>query len=146
MPPCRAEKKIIEELTHLFDALVYHPFLRLLNVQNVQLQIQDRINEVYDALMSLLHSYSLWWSGMKDIKQKYMLPTLRRIQNSPETLLEIREFEEYKEAAKAAIGRPDAPGMRPADERVIRELNLATSRKPTIPTKSRDRYRREHTV
>ncbi|KAK5189872.1 hypothetical protein LTR99_004145 [Exophiala xenobiotica] len=145
--PCRTEQKLLEELAHLFDAYVYHPFLELLAVEDVDRATEDRINELYDAVMSLLANYKIWCRGMIDIKETYMVPTRLAIRNSPKVMQEIMETEASKAAARAAIGTPEAPGMQPADERLIQELNLSISRRQwTIPPRNRRRYRREHTV
>ncbi|EXJ69621.1 uncharacterized protein A1O5_07657 [Cladophialophora psammophila CBS 110553] len=145
--PCRTEKMILEDLTHVFDSYVYHPFLQLLGIEDVDIDVQDAVNSLYDVLMSLLHNYALWMNGMRDIQVNHMRPLMRRIRTSPRILEEIVEAEHLGETVKASIGSPEAPGMQAADERVIQELGLSTSRRrAAIPARVRQRYRREHTV
>ncbi|KIX96340.1 uncharacterized protein Z520_08118 [Fonsecaea multimorphosa CBS 102226] len=145
--PCRTEQTMLEELAHVFDAYVYHPFLRLLGIEDVDIDVQEAINSLYDVLMTLLHDYAMWMSAMKDIAVNHMQPLMRTIRKCPQALEEIFKAESLGETVKASIGDSEAPGMQPADERVIRELNLSTSRRrPPIPPRSRQRYRREHTV
>lgn len=110
-PPSGTERKAFIYLTHLFDAYVYHPFLQLLDIYNVDLDIQNRINELYDAVMKNLYNYGQWWKGMKSIRHDYMLPLMRRIRGSQEILHGIKDFEKVKEAAKAVICNPEAPRM-----------------------------------
>lgn len=138
---------MVEELTYLFDIHVYHSFLQLLAVKDVNSVLQDRINELYNALMSLLSQYRLWWNGMKDIKEGYMLPTLRAIRRAPEVWRQVKNMEENISVARAAIERSQASGTQIADEDVVEALNLTGCRSQwAIPPKSKRRYRREHTV
>lgn len=84
---------------------------------------------------------------MKDLKRKHLQPLLTQIRESTEIRREIAADEFVKAMAKASIGRPEAPGIQPADERTIQELNVSTSRRyAPIPRSPRSRYRREHTV
>ena len=138
---------ILEELAHIFDAYVYSAFLELLVMEEVDTESEDAINGLYNVLMTLLHNYNKWITGMKGLKENHMQPFMRKIQTCPEILREIAEAEFVKMMAKASIGSPEAPGMQPADERTIQELNLSTSRRyAPIPRRARSRYRREHTV
>ncbi len=138
---------MLEELTHIFDAYVYNPYLELLALEEVEGDIQDAINETYDGLMTLLHNYNMWTKGMKDVKENHVQPLMRRMRQTPEVMREIAESEFDKIMAQASIGSPEGPGMQPADERTIQELNLSTSRRyAPIPRRARSRYRREHTV
>ncbi|KAJ9603103.1 hypothetical protein H2200_012398 [Cladophialophora chaetospira] len=127
--PCRTEKSMLEELTHIFDAYVYHSFLELLALGQVDAEIEDAINGLYDVLMTLLHNYNRWMTAMQDLKQNHMQPYMKKIRKSPEIRRDIAEAEFVKMMAKASIGSPEAPGMQPADERTIQELNLSTSRR-----------------
>lgn len=137
---------ILEDLTHIFDSYVYHPFLQLLRRADIDVEIQDQLNQLYDALMTLLHNYNLWWEGMGTIRKHYMLPLMRRILDSPETLRENAEFEQVIEAAKTKIGSVEEPGIPTADERTILELNSSASRRHmAVPPRARNRYQREHT-
>jgi hypothetical protein len=105
------------------------------------------MNSLYDVLMTLLHKYNIWMKGMNDLRENHMQPVMRRIRESSETLRDIAEAEFVKAMAEAWIGRPEAPGMQPADERTIQELKLSTGRRRApIPRRARSRYRREHTV
>jgi hypothetical protein len=109
--------------------------------------IQTGIDQVYDILMTLLHTYNMWLKGMKMLKEQHMLPLLSRINSSLEVRQQIRTSESAIELAKAQSGSPEAPGMSPADERTTQELNLSTSRRcAPMPRRVRSRYRREHTV
>jgi hypothetical protein len=145
--PCRTERGLLEESTHIFDAYIYHPFLKLLGSEAIDVEMEDIINELYDTLMSLLHFYTEWMTGLVDLKGKLMQPVLERIRKSPEVVQEIAEAELVQAMAKASIGSSEAPGMQPADERTIQELNLSTSRqKVRFLRRVRSRYRREHTV
>ncbi|OCT48050.1 hypothetical protein CLCR_04214 [Cladophialophora carrionii] len=145
--PCRTEKTFLEELTHVFDAYVYNSFLELLTLEKVDTDVQDAMNRLYDVLMSLLHNYNIWMKEMRDLRENHMHPIMRRIRACPEILRDIAEAESVKAVAEASIGSPEAPGMQPADERTIQELNLSTSRRRApIPRRMRSRYRREHTV
>ncbi|KIW62292.1 hypothetical protein PV04_10476 [Phialophora macrospora] len=145
--PCRTEQNILGKLTHIFDAYVYNSFLELLALEKVDIDVQDAMNGLYDVLMALLHNYNIWMRGMKDLRENHMQPVMRRIRACPEILRDIAEAEFVKAMAEASIGRPEAPGMQPADERTIQELNLSTSRRRApIPHRVRSRYRREHTV
>ena len=145
--PCRAEKDLLEEITHLFDAYVYNCFLELCSLGEIDGEIEDAINVAYDILMTLLRNYSMWMEGMKNLKENHLQPLLRRIKVSPETLRGIAEAEFVKAMAKASIESSEAPGMQPADERTIQELNLSTrSRHGLLPRRATSRYRREHTV
>ena len=126
---------------------MYNPFLELLSLDEVDVELEGAIHEVYDILMTLLHKYTLWMRGMKNLKEYYMQPLLKRIKNSPENRRDLAEDEFVKAMAKASIGSLEGPGMQPADERTIQELNLSTSRRHApIPRRVRSRYRREHTV
>ncbi|KIW74359.1 hypothetical protein Z517_12299 [Fonsecaea pedrosoi CBS 271.37] len=145
--PCRTEQTMLEDLTHVFDSYVYHPFLQLLGIERVDIDVQVAVNGLYDVLMTLLHHYAVWMNEMKDITVNYMRPLMRRIRRSPQILGTISEAEELGEAVKASIGDSEAPGMQPHNERVIQELNLSVSRRRrVVPPRVRQRYRREHTV
>src|ERR1700742_866686 len=98
----------------MFDAYVYSSFLALLALGEVDGGIQDAMSRVYDVLMTLLHSYNLWMSGMKSLRESHMQPLMRRIRKSPETLREIAEAEFVKAMAQASIRSPGAPGIQPA--------------------------------
>ena len=138
---------MLEELLHVFDAYVYHPFLELSTLNEIDSEIEAGLNELYDTLMGLFHNYNLWMRAMEDLKDNHVHLILRRIRRSPEVLREIAEAGFAKAMATASIGRPEGPGMQPADERTVQELNLSTSRRlAPIPRRVRSRYRREHTV
>ncbi|KIW22327.1 uncharacterized protein PV07_12224 [Cladophialophora immunda] len=145
--PCRTEQTMLEDLTHIFDCYVYHPFLQLLGMEDVDSDVQEAVNGLYDTLMTLLHLYARWMNTMKDIRVDHMRPLMRRIRRSPQVLEEIFEAEHLGEIVKASMGDSEAPGMQPADERVIQELNLSIGRRrAAIPPRAGRRYRREHTV
>jgi hypothetical protein len=144
--PCPTERKMLEHLTQLFDAYVYNNFLELLRQGEVPVVVEVALNELYSIMMTLLHSYNVWVQGMLDIRQNYMKPLMDRIKNSPAILREIIALENAQEATKAAIGRPEGPGMQLADAHTIKELNLSSSRRPLLPPRLKSRYRREHTV
>lgn len=102
---------------------------------------------LYDAIMTLINNYNLWWKGMKDIRQNHMLPLMRRIRTSPDTIRKIAEMEHLTTAARAMIASSEAPGMQPADEGIVEELNRsADRRRMAIPPRTKQRYRRQHTV
>jgi hypothetical protein len=144
--PCPTERKMLEHLTQLFDAYVYNNFLELLHQGEVPVAVEVGLNNLYNIMMTLLHSYNVWVQGMLDIRQNYMKPLMNRIKDSPAILREIVEQESSQEAVKAAIGRPEEPDAPPVDKRTIKELNLISSRRPLLPPKLKSRYRREHTV
>lgn len=145
--PSRQEKDMLEHLTHIVDGYVYSPFLVLLSLEEVDVKIEDTINELYDTLMTLLHNYNVWMRKMREVKENYTQPLIRKIRKSPEILLEIAGAESIKKIAVDSIGSPDIPGTQPADERLIQELNLTTSRRRhPVPRRARSRFRREHTV
>ncbi|KAL2434723.1 hypothetical protein ABEF95_003956 [Exophiala dermatitidis] len=127
--PSASELKLSVHLAHLFDAYVYHPFIRLPDLSGIDLDIQARINDLYDGIMTLPHGYRRWCNAMKDIRHTYMLPLLRQMRESPVILQEIKDFEQAKSAALAVVGDPGAPGMRVIDETVIRYLEATASQR-----------------
>lgn len=145
--PSHHEKVLLEQLAHTFDAYVYSPFLVLLGLEELDVEIEDNINELYDTMMTLLHNYNVWMRDMRKLKENYTQPLIRKIRKSPEILLDIAEAENIKKITIASIGSPDIPGVQPADDRLIQELNLTTSRRRhPVPRRARSRFRREHTV
>ena len=96
----------------------------MLQLEDVDVDVQDRINILYDAVMTLLKNYQLWWNGMRDIRQNYMLPLVRKLQQSPDMLQEIVEARRLLEAVKASVARPRTPGMEPADSCILQGLSL----------------------
>jgi hypothetical protein len=143
--PCRTELVLLEHLTHIFDAHVYHPFLQRLHLRQWPRSIENALNMAYDVIMTLLHTYNQWCKAMKDIKQNHILPVFRCIQNSPEILQSIKDSEERQEAAKAAMRRENAPGTRPLDSTEMHLLEQATV-SSRLPPRTKDKFRREQTI
>ncbi|KAI1613433.1 hypothetical protein EDD36DRAFT_465557 [Exophiala viscosa] len=141
--PSRTEQRLLDELTYVFDACVYQQLV----AQDIDNSLQDRINELYDVLMSLLSKYTLWWNGMEDLTKGYMLPTLRAMRQAPDVLRQVTYMEQSISAARAAFGKSQASGMQNSENQVVEALNLTVYHtQMAIPPKSKRRYRREHTL
>ncbi|KAK4935278.1 hypothetical protein LTR10_023645 [Elasticomyces elasticus] len=145
--PSATEQRLLEELTYLFNTCVYQPFLQLLAVQDINDSLQNQINELYNALMSLLSKYTSWWNGMEELTKGFMVPTLRAMRHAPEVLRQVKNMEESISVARAAVERSRAHGMQVAEDSALEALNLTAHRTQwIIPPKSKRRYRREHTL
>ena len=70
--------------------------------------LEDTINALYDALMTLLSTYQKWLRTMRDFKLKYMTPIMRRIQDSPWIQREIEQMESTYEAAGETLSKLQA--------------------------------------
>lgn len=143
--PCRTELVLVEHLAHIFDAHVYHPFLLGTHLRQQPRSVENAVNLAYDSIMALLHKYKLWCNAMKDIKQNHIQPVLHCIQNSPEILQSIKDFEARQDAVKAVMRSDNAPGMQPLEPWAKLRLEQA-ARSKHIPPKTKDKFRREQTI
>lgn len=143
--PCRTERRLLEHMTHIFNAYVYHPFLQSQQLKKWNTAVEDVVNGLYDDFMTLLHVYNMWCNAMKDIRQNHMLPILRRIQKSPDTIHEIKISEQSQDALKDVMRKKNAPGTQDIDAKTIHLLEQTGSHRQ-IPARAKETYRREHTI
>jgi hypothetical protein len=158
--PSPAESDMLSGLLTLFDAYVYSAFLHFPRYRFPQ-ALSTRINDLYNAFLTLVTSYSTWLRLMTHLKQTYMTPILRRIQDSSWVKTEINQMEEALEACKRMNACPiqDIIGSEVGEEQIKGAVKLAERRsKSSIAIKEgrrkhvqkqgivRTRVRREHTL
>jgi hypothetical protein len=104
------------------------------------------INTLYDLVMTVLHDYRIWMKEVKQLKQTHMLPILSKIQGSPEVLQAIEDFARNREATKEMIRSGTIPGTQPLDKMTLEEIRVWSMDLVPMPQRTKNKYRREHTI
>ena len=102
---------MLEHLVNLNDAYVFEPYLYLtrgsvlLTKSPLSAPIRNIINDGVAALHDLCRTYDRWVCGMHDLRIRYMIPLMRRIQESPWIRREIEQSEATLEIARLSLAR-----------------------------------------
>ena len=148
------------DLLPVFDAYIYSPYLHLPR-HHFSLAGSTRINELYDALNTLINTSSTWLRTIGRLKEQHMTPILRRIQDSSWVQTEITQMEDALEACNrmnskpiskvvgSVVGAEQVKGAEKLAERRSKSSMAMKERRRVMvkaQTRTRTRVRREHTL
>ena len=159
--PSRTEHNLLDALLPLFDAYIYSPYLHLPR-HHFSTTCSDQTNALYNTLSSLIHAYSTWIEHMQHIKDHYMTPLIRRIQDSSWVKREMEQMEDalslcaemnagsINDIISHELGEEQVTGAEIlAQRRAKSSMALKERRRNMIRGKMdgmRTRVRREHTL
>ncbi|RMZ75680.1 hypothetical protein DV737_g5188, partial [Chaetothyriales sp. CBS 132003] len=108
--PCRRSFNLLSALLAVFDAYIYSPYLHLSQHRHhFSSACAERINALYNALQTLIASYSQWMRTLRGLKCTYMSPLLGQIKDSTKVQAEIAD-------RKAALLACDEMNARPLSD------------------------------
>lgn len=82
---------------------MYRPFLAIPRSQGYNEALLEKLDMLYNTIMSHATRYKKWMVAMKRVGNDFTKPTMRRILQSPEVMKGILEFEGQLEAAAKSV-------------------------------------------
>ncbi len=82
---------------------MYRPFLAIPRSQVYDEVLLEKLDSLYNAIMTLATRYKKWMVAMKRVGNDFTKPTVRRILQSPEVMKGVLEFEGQLEVAENSI-------------------------------------------
>lgn len=82
---------------------MYRQFQAIPRSQGYGEVLLDKLDNLYNVIMSLATKYKKWMVAMKRVGNDFTKPTMRRILQSPEVMKGVLEFEGQLEAATKSV-------------------------------------------
>lgn len=145
--PSKREFDVLRSLVFLYDAYVYHQFMKDYLHNPFDKATTDMLNSLYFALMEWWHQYRMWCRSMTNLQTQYLQPLIEQASRSEIAMTELAEIKTNVAIGQTALILSSVNDPK-EKEQLMKNLNLSARRPAaeTVARRSRTRYRREHTL